>query len=75
MIAQSKLVSHDAIFLVPCLTTLENEICCKLQKSCYTAMVPKICMQSLHKVELIYNLDIRCKPKKVTTRSELASIR
>ena len=36
MIAQSKLVLHDAIFLSTCFAILENEIHCKLQKTCYT---------------------------------------
>ena len=34
-IEQSILVSHGAIFHSTCLATLEKEINCKLQKSCY----------------------------------------
>ena len=35
-IAQSEVVLHDTIFLATCPPTVEKEIHCKLQKTCYT---------------------------------------
>ena len=72
MIAQSKLVLHDAMFPLTCLATLEIEIHCKLEKTLYMLQSrAAICnvlktnsMQSLWKVKLSSTLCTYCKPKK-----------
>ena len=75
MIAQSKLVLHEVVFVATsrCLTTLEKEIHCKLRKTCYPSQLRaatcngfKISMQSLKKVEPNSTLCNCCKPEKVT---------
>ena len=66
------LVLHDAIFLATCLATLEKEIHCKLQKTCYTLQSRAATfnlfrissMQSLQKVKPSSTLCNCCKPKK-----------
>ena len=60
-----------------CVTILEKEIHCKLQKSCYTLQSPaatcngfKQSIQSLKNVELNSTLCNCCKPKKVARQVE-----
>ena len=61
---------HDVVFLATCLATLEKEIHCKWQKTCYKVQSPAATckfktnsMQSLQKVEPSCTLCDCCKPK------------
>ena len=55
-VAQNQLVLHHAIFLENCLATLEKDISCKLQKTCYTLQSRAASCNELKKFHAIKSL-------------------